>query len=216
MTNSNCSNSPNHEEIQEILNLSSEEIKEIQEIQNNIDSFCDIGLNVFNDDLETLKLLMYCYQYVYKKLNTNNYEETQLTIYKNLIKQEKILKDRMIFAIKTIETDCNCQLMMYEKYQDPLLLVSKKNTELIKYRVNKYLQRCKKEQYTGYQIMKWISRLLISIQYMIGHEIRISNLDDNKINNSTINSDSDSDSDSDSTSTIDSEFEFKILNKLYY
>lgn len=148
----------------------------IEQVQSNLDKICEIGMENFHDDLETLQLIMYSYKYVYNQLTKYDYEKINLDIYQNLIKQEKILTERMKTSLKTIETDCLVQIWMYEDYGDPLLLGNLKNTTLIRTRIRTYLCRCKKYKYSGYKTMKWISRLLISIQAMGVEEIKIRDL----------------------------------------
>lgn len=142
-------------------------------VQQNLENICDIGLNIFNDDLETLLLLKYSYQYVYRQLSYGKYETLNLDIYQQLRRQETLLTDRMLIALKDIENNCDAQLMLHDKYGDPLLLGSTLNTIQIKQRVKQYLYRCRKYHYDGKHIMQYIDRLLLSIQAM-GVKVEIS------------------------------------------
>lgn len=159
----------------------------LETIKNNLENITTIGNNIFNDDLETLTLLMYSYQYVNNQLNHGKWETINLEIYQDLMQQEKILTDRMKYELKTIQINCTTQLWMNEKYGDPLLLGSRRNTELIKYRINQYLSRCKRNNYTGYQIMVYISKLLLGIQNMGGSNVNINELEVQFLTETTLN-----------------------------
>ena len=137
------------------VDLSFEKLKE------NIINIKDIGDQLFEDDLETLKLVMYSYQYVNRMLTTPDFnEQLPLDLRDDFLKQQKILPSRMLNALKAIETQCKIQLDFHEKYNEPLFLGSKRNTELILHRIQQTFSRNKKSPFTGVQLMKYISKLL--------------------------------------------------------
>ena len=143
----------------------------------NINNISDIGDNLFEEDLESLKLLMYSYQYVHRMLEKYK-EEMPLDLREQFLHQkEKILPVQMLKALKTIESHCKIQLELNEKYEEPLFLGSKRNTELILQRLRTQFTRNKKSPFTGLKWMKYISTFLMSINAMLGRDITVSEVD---------------------------------------
>lgn len=154
------------------LGISFEKLKE------NIINIKDIGDQVFEDDLETLKLVMYSFQYVNRMLTNPDFnEQLPLDLRDDFLKQQKVLTIRMLNALKRIEIQCKNQLDLYETCNESLFLGSKRNTELILHRIQQTFSRNKKSPFTGVQLMKYISKLLININAMLGRDISISEVD---------------------------------------
>lgn len=159
-------------------NLDINLVLSFEKLKENIINIKDIGDQLFEDDLETLKLVMYSYQYVDRMLTTPNVnEQLPLDLRDDLLKQQKVLPSRMLNALKRIETQCKIQLDLYEKYNESLFLGSKRNTELILHRIQQTFSRNKKSPFTGVQLMKYISKLLININAILGRDITVSEVD---------------------------------------
>lgn len=173
--NSNSNLIPTQEDFNS--NLTIDVNLEYEKLKNNIHHISDIGDDLFEEDLESLKLLMYSYQYVHRMLEKYK-EEMPLDLREQFLHQkEKILPVQMLKALKTIESHCKIQLELNEKYEEPLFLGSKRNTELILQRLRTQFTRNKKSPFTGLQWMKYISKFLIHINAMLGRDITVSEVD---------------------------------------
>lgn len=173
--NSNSNQIPTKEDFDS--NLALDLSLEYDQLIININNISDIGDNLFYDDLESLKLLMYSYQYVHRMLEKYK-EEMPLDLREQFLHQkEKILPAQMLKALKTMESHCKIQLELNEKYEEPLFLGSKRNTELILQRLRTQFTRNKKSPFTGLQWMKYISKFLIHINAMLGRDITVSEVD---------------------------------------
>ena len=173
--NSNFNQIPTQKDFD--ANLTIDVNLEYEKLKNNINNISDIGDNLFEDDLESLKLLMYSYQYVHRMLEKYPVEMPLDLRQQFLHQKEKILPSQMLKALKTIESHCKIQLELNEKYEEPLFLGSKRNTELILQRLRTQFTRNKKSPFTGLQWMKYISKFLMSINAMLGRDIIVSDVD---------------------------------------
>lgn len=134
---------------------------------NNIDRILDdlatVGMNVFKDDLGTLKTLIISYHYVRNRLKDENTDANYL---EHFTREEKVLGSRIFATLKTLEEDCVTQLWLNEDYNDPLLLTTREKTEEIKRTIMYYRWRHVHRENNNKQLVKFAERLLRKIKRM--------------------------------------------------
>lgn len=132
-------------------------------INEILDDLSTIGMNVFKDDLGTLKTLIISYHYVRSQLQDENMDPNFFYTFR---KQEKVLGSRIFDILKSIESDCTTQLWMNEDYDDPLLLETRKNTEEIKKMIKYYRWRHVHNDNDDRQLVRFSEKLLRKIKRM--------------------------------------------------
>lgn len=132
-------------------------------IDRILDDLTTVGMDVFKDDLGTLKTLIISYYYVRNKLKDENTDANYLEHYS---REEKVLGSRIFTTLKTLEEDCITQLWLNEDYNDPLLLTTRENTEEIKRTIRYYRWRHVHKNNNNKQLIKFCERLLRKIKRM--------------------------------------------------
>lgn len=132
-------------------------------IDRILDDLATVGMNVFKDDLGTLKTLIISYHYVRNRLKDENTDANYL---EHFTREEKVLGSRIFATLKTLEEDCVTQLWLNEDYNDPLLLTTREKTEEIKRTIMYYRWRHVHRGNNNKQLVKFAERLLRKIKRM--------------------------------------------------
>lgn len=150
----------------------------VDKINDVLQELSDIGINVFMDDIKTLKLIVICYRYVEKRLKF----EKDADLLEEFQKQECLLGKRMFNQLKTLECDCTTQLWMNEDYEDQLLFENRETTQAIKDNIKYYRWRHVHKDNDNKQLVKYCEKLLRRMKNL-GVEIMVSenNIDDEVI-----------------------------------
>ena len=150
----------------------------VDKVYTILQELSDIGINVFKDDIKTLKTLVICYRYAEKKLNDENIDPNLLEEFK---KQESLLGKRMFNQLKTLEADCTAQLWMNEDYEDQLLFETRENTQAIKDNIKYYRWRHVHKENDNKKLVKYCEKLLRNIK-KLGVETEQLTVEDLNIN----------------------------------
>lgn len=132
-------------------------------IERILDDLSTVGMNVFKDDLATLKTLIISYHFVRNRLKDENTDANYL---EHFTREEKVLGSRIYATLKTLEEDCVTQLWLNEDYNDPLLLTTREKTEEIKRTIMYYRWRHVHRGNSNKQLVKFAERVLRKIKRM--------------------------------------------------